>query len=357
MTNQTLTEIATRHQVHLERLKAGAIKENEIFLTQIDKVVTGRLAGRELTTFKRNKLEKLIASVRGDLSLITGDIANKIAEQAKELAVYEAGFEVRSLNEVITADFTVPTTAALTSAVFTNPLSIAGPDGGNLLKPFLKGATKKQVDAISLAIRSGYYEGQTTNQILQRIRGTRSQKFKNGVIARTGTAINSMVRTSLQHASVQARETTWRANTDVIKAVRWTSTIDGRTSQICRSLDGREYPYDKGPRPPIHINCRSSITPVLKDKFSSLRKGATRFSRGPEGVKYIPASQSYYGWLKNQPAAFQDSAIGRTRGLLLRNGGLSADRFAALNLNKNFKPTTLAEMRKLEPAAFDKANL
>jgi len=681
MPTDSLTEIATRHQVHLERLKAGAAKKNLRFLKKIDRSVSKRLAGKEITEFKRARLEKLIASVQGDMAVINGEITNAITTQARELAASEAGFEIRSLNEVVKVDFAVPTAGQLNSAVMNNPLSVKGPDGGKLLKSFLKDTTNRQTKAISSAIRSGYYQGQSNNEILRVIRGTRSNKFKDGIIARVGNTANALVRTALQHASVQAREATWNANKDIIKKVRWTATIDGRTSQICRSLDGREFDFDKGPRPPIHINCltgdtnvttcggvsnvykraykgtlvdiktasgrtisitpnhpilavsgwkaagdvnsfdklvcvtsphlivnndknsvdstfselfsavnvvcdssaisnapsaaedfhgdgasdsnikiistvslgwdgvrkaifnsrknnrlpfgsrmklafarfcsfgfffnaddpssngvmrcarkvgdllgagvvhsnllllrfipefsvfgfegadngsgraikpqvpsytgrtypsliglkdsilaaikindyvtgdrnavrgkdssdwlvanaeelsdcfdgepingtelddvvsvsrrevdchvynlenknnwyvsngiithncRSSVVPVLKDKFSSLRKGATRFSRGPDGVKYIPATKSYYGWLKNQPAKFQDSAIGKTRGALLRRGGLSSEQFSKLNLNNKFQPVTLADMRKLEPAAFEKANL
>jgi hypothetical protein len=41
----------------------------------------------------------------------------------------------------------------------------------------------------------------------------------------------------------------------------------------------------------------------------------------------------------------------------LRNGGLSAERFGQLRLSKNFDPLSLAEMQKLEPLAFLKADI
>ena len=164
----------------------------------------------------------------------------------------------------------------------------------------------------------------------------RANKFKDGIIARVGNTTNSLVRTALQHASAQAREATWQENSSVIESVIWTATLDGRTSMLCKSLDGREFPIDKGIRPPAHINCRSTIRAKLKPKYASLQKGATRFSRGTDGVKYVPAGENYYGWLKNQPKAFQESAIGVKRTQLLRNGGLSSEKFSKLNLNKNF---------------------
>jgi len=122
-------------------------------------------------------------------------------------------------------------------------------------------------------------------------------------------------------------------------------------------MDGKTFEIDKGPRPPIHINCRSSIVAVLDDKFKSLRAGATRSARGPDGVESISAKDSYYGWLKQQPKGFQESAIGPVRAKLMNEGGLSAKKFGELNLSNQFKPLTLAEMKKLEPTAFEKAGI
>lgn len=52
-----------------------------------------------------------------------------------------------------------------------------------------------------------------------------------------------------------------------------------------------------------------------------------------------------------------DIAIGTTRAKLLRSGGLSAERFAELQLGTNFQPLTLDEMRRLEPKAFARAGI
>ena len=48
-------------------------------------------------------------------------------------------------------------------------------------------------------------------------------------------------------------------------------------------------------------------------------------------------------------------AIGPQRGKLLRDGGLSSEKFGELQLSKSFEPLTLDEMRKLEPEAFKEA--
>ena len=143
----------------------------------------------------------------------------------------------------------------------------------------------------------------------------------------------------------------------MVKGYEWVSALDSRTSQICQSLDGRRFKIGEGPTTPAHINCRSTTTPVLSEAFSFLDKGATRASKGDSGGKQVNANETYYSWLKKQDRDFQNKAIGPTRTKLLNNGGLNADEFARLSLNRNFQPMTLDEMYKSQPEVFKNAGI
>ncbi|RYE69683.1 MAG: phage head morphogenesis protein, partial [Oxalobacteraceae bacterium] len=97
---------------------------------------------------------------------------------------------------------------------------------------------------------------------------------------------------------------------------------------------------------------------VAITRFSALlSKGGTRASVGDGGAQQVRADLSYYEWLVLQPAAFQDKAIGPVRAKLLRDGGLSVQRFSDLQLGRNFAPLTLQQMKALEPIAFERANI
>ena len=296
-------------------------------------------------------LKKLIAAIRGVMEdAYYGDIEKAWRKQIIDLADYEAGFEVRSLQNVVANfEFALPTENQIMTAAFVNPLSIEGVNGGQLLEPFYRDWTGKEVTRVTGAIRSGFSQGQTTQQILKTLSDHTMRIGRHNM--------STVVRTGLGHASNQARQATFNRNSDIVKGVRIVATLDLKTSDICRDLDGREYPLDKGPRSPFHPNCRTIIVAIIDERFKFFEEDATRSARGPDGIEQIDAKTTYYKWIKDEPAAFQDAALGPTRGNLLRNGGLSAERFAALQLGRNFEPLTLREMEKLEPVAFAKAKI
>lgn len=359
---QELTEIATRHQVYLEGLKTHEVKKTQKFLKDIDKIVSTKLAGKDITSYSKKRLNTLLKSVRADLRVVSGNYSDMVAGESVDIANYERDFEIRSMNKVVAYDFVVPPSSQLRTAIFDNPLTMNGADNGKLLKPFLKDMSNRSMQQVAGAIQSGYYQGDTTDQILRSIKGTRAAKYTDGTLHQINRAMATATRTAVQHAAVQAREQVWNDNKDIVKKVKWVSALDGRTSAICRSLDGQEFPIDKGLRPPAHPNCRSTVVAVLDSRFDSLDEGATRKARstnakGESVVKSVPANETYYTWLKRQPRAFQASVVGENRAKLLRNGGMSADKFSSLQLDKEFKERTLADLNKLEPLAFEKANV
>jgi len=121
----------------------------------------------------------------------------------------------------------------------------------------------------------------------------------------------------------------------------------------CQSLDQREFEVGKGPTPPIHVRCRSTTIAVISEEFDFLKGGRTRSAEfGP-----VKGDKSYFDWLKRQNKSVQSEALGPTRAKLFSEGGLSAEKFSALQLDKNFAPLTLDEMQALEPLAFKKAGL
>lgn len=351
-----LLEQVTRHSVLLERLKAGEVKKFETVLRKVDTHVRDQLTRKELTTYSRSRLEEFLARVGGKLLDIYKTFNDRMQADLVDIALYEAAFEGRSLAKALLIDALIPSDSLIRAAINTQPLQVSGIDGGTLLKPFLKGWTRTEAARVTNAIRLGVVQGQTNAEITQAIRGTAAQNFTDGVLAVSNRNARSVIQTAVQHVATTARMETLKANTDVIPGYRWVSTLDRKTSALCKSLDGRVFEVGKGPLPPAHVNCRSTTVPVTR--LSGLfADGATRASVGAAGGAQVSAGLSYYQWLQTQPAAFQDAALGPVRAKLFRNGGLTAERFAALQLDKNFKPLTLDQLKELEPLAFERAGI
>jgi SPP1 gp7 family putative phage head morphogenesis protein len=358
--NQAILDATIRHAVFLEQLKSGEVAKFAPFLKEIDRALRDRLTRADLTEYTAKRLQTLLDEVD---SLLLG-IFNRYSEQLNldlvDLANYEAQFEATSLSRAAPVGFTfdalLPVASAIRAAILTNPLSVRGADGGKLLDTFIKGFTTTERQRLTGTIRQGFFEGRTNFQIIKDIRGTKAAGYNDGVLATTNRNAGAIIRTAVQHVATQARMETLKANPDVVQSVEWVSTLDSKTTAQCRTLDKRRFKLTEGPRPPIHINCRSTVVAVTN--FSALfGKGATRASVGGSGAKQVRADQSYYDWLKAQPAAFQEKAIGPTRAKLFRDGGLSAERFSELQLDRQFLPITLDQMRKLEPLAFARAGI
>jgi SPP1 gp7 family putative phage head morphogenesis protein len=351
-TSEALIQTTVRHQVLLERLKSGEVNRFTKFLKQIDSDLKERLLNDDLTNFSRTRLERLLVEVENALSGVFGEFQQELEGGLSDLAEYEAGFEAASIDDALESfESVVPASSQVRAAIFSAPLSVRGAGGGKLLEPFIADWSTGEKTRVIGAIRQGVFEGQTNFQIIQAIRGTRANKYTDGILATTSRNAEAIVRTAVQHVSSVARFETWQENTAVVKGYKWVSTLDGRTSTQCRSLDGQVFKLGKGPKPPIHIRCRSTTVAELDERFNFLKEGAQRASKdGP-----VDSGQTYYEWLKTQSVEFQDEVLGKTRARLFRDGGLSAERFAALNLHRNFTPMTLEEMRRKEPLAFGKA--
>lgn len=652
---QSLVDLVNRNAVALERLKAGESRKFQAYLREIDKSLRERLLANDLTEFSRARMERLLVGVAGmlgeNLQAYASDLSDSLVQLANQQGEHEAGMITAISAAPDALEFVIPSVEQMKAAVFSNPLSVRGPDGGKLLQPFIDDWTTSEIDTITGAIRQGYFEGQTTQQIVQRIRGTKANNYADGLLARTNLNADAITRTAINHAATTARVETMKANSDICKGYRFHATLDSKTStqcfvgstlvawdgplqkifrseyvgnvitvttaagkklegtpnhpvltpngflplhelkpgqevvcsvpgkntsicsyqkiampatlselfdffshqpstdilrkrasaddfygdgagmdgeintvlveselgynlvpvglqdvqdnqfsldnrlasvlangaghdlavarapiikpsQItpgviesgiepasaspylsddfngpfsgfehfndataiindklinlppaetghgpglfekrgdcgggytvlpantggaaplaietdyiigvisefrrchvytlecsqgfysagglivknCRSLDGQVFKFGKGPLPPLHIRCRSTVVEELSDEYSWLSEGATRSS----AQGYQDAQLSYYDWLKTQTADYQDEVLGPTRGKLLRDGGLSSEKFSALQLDRNFMPITLDEMKKRNPLAFKRAGI
>ena len=242
-TSPQLVEQTIRHQVFLERMKTGEANQYAEFLREIDRSIRMRLSGEDLTQFTRQRLDRLIGAVDSDIAAIYDRFWDELEGRLDDVAQYEAGFESRSINQVLNNFETViPSADQIRAAVIAAPLSVRGPDGGKLLESFYRDWTEAERQRVSGAVRQGFFEGQTNAQIIRAIRGTKAANFSDGLLAINSRNAEAVVRTAVQHVASVARQETWNANPSLVRSIRWISTLDSRTTQICRSLDHQPFP-------------------------------------------------------------------------------------------------------------------
>jgi len=355
-TPDQLVNIQTRNQVFLERLKTGEHKKFIPFLKRISTAIRARLLEEGETIESKRRLNALLSDLTAIQNGVYDDYIQQLSLDLETIGIDQAEFQGDALNSVI-VDFEADTPAPqqLLTAFRVTPMSVEGLGTKPLLEPFIKDWSKTATQRVNTTIQQGFTQGKTTAEIIRDVKGTRGAKFNDGVLAKVNRDAAAIVRTSVQHVASTAQHKVLKEND--IEQYEWISTLDSKTSSQCKNLDGMIFDLGKGPTPPVHINCRSSTAPIISDEFDFLDKGAKRAARGADGGEQAPASTTYYSWLKTQPAAFQDSAVGTTRGKLLRNGGLSSEEFQQLSMGRNFKDITLKEMQRKRPEVFEQANV
>ena len=209
-----------------------------------------------------------------------------------------------------------PATFSLTAA---KGATITLPNGEVLTKAF-RGIATDQAERFSQVVRNGLLTGETTPSIAKRLVGqlqfgeqarTARQLAAAGgeLTAMADNQIMSLVRTSINQVANSASMAVYEANQDISKKYRYIATLDSRTSSICRALDNREFEYGKGPTPPQHFGCRSTIVAVIDPDIlppSTIAKRAS--ADGP-----VPINTSYGQWLKDQPLKTQQDVLGASK--------------------------------------------
>jgi len=330
----SLTNVAIRRAHYLEGYKAGAVREYVSFLLSARNDIIGKLnASGELTAFKRDRLETLLASIDARVDKAYSRASAGLLKNLSDLAGLESEFEGESLSDVLPArlNVKVPPATQVAAAVFARPFQ------NKLLKDYASELGKAKATEIANAIRTGYFEGLTNAEIVRRLT---ENEFAGSV-----RQAEAVVRTAIGHTANTARNAVWQANADIVSGVEWVAALDSRTTATCRGRDGQVYPVDSGPRPPAHWNCRSTTVAVLKDDKD--QDPGTRASKdGP-----VAGDLDYSGWLKTQPKDFVVDMLGKDKAELFLKGGLHLAKF----IDKAGNELTLPQLKAKYKAAWGKA--
>lgn len=365
--NDLLFDEAVRHQIHLAKYSNFVVRRIMAVLNRSDQrlydELSAALARLDAESFTVERLESLLGSVRALNAQAYAQVGEELRKELVEFVVYEAAYQHQALTSLLPVQVHVASISA--EQVYT--AAFARPFQGVLLKGVLDDMEAGRAKKVRQTIAQGFVENKTTDQIIRELRGTRARAFADGLMEAPRRDIEAVTRTALSHMAGAVQDRFVGANLDLIKAVVWDSTLDLRTSPICRLRDkllytpdthkpiGHSVPWLGGPGR-AHWRCRSHQVYVLKsneelglDVPEIVVKGKTRASLDGQ----VPAETNFADWLKKQSAARQIEVLGPARAQLMRDGKLPLERM----YGQNGQYLTLEEMRARDAEAFRRAGL
>ena len=197
------------------------------------------------------------------------------------------------------------------------------PNGETVEKAFRGIATRNQA-LLARTIRAGVFSGESVNSIAKKLVGELNFEDTAKAAGQTKLAthqIKTIVRTSVNQVQNQASQAVYAANKKVAPRYEYVATLDSKTSNVCKRLDGRKFQYNRGPTPPQHFNCRSTTVPVVDYEGLSKRKGFEDLTEPPVGkvvsrpsaTGRVPQGTQYGDWLLQQDKKLQVKTLGTAK--------------------------------------------
>lgn len=296
--------------------------------------------------FRQQRLEGLLKAIRPMIQDGYDTIADGTSKALLDIASAEVGGTARAINVQLGIDLIQPRvpeamlralvdTTLLPTATTPQDLSAIGREWWNRQAGVLQ---QRVFDTMNV----GIVQGETLQQLVNRVRGTRAKGYTDGVMDLARRDAQRLVRTWTSLTLNKARESTYEANQDVIKGIQHVSTLDGRTSLICIARSGNTYTLpEHKPLPPtqhpyapipLHWNCRSTYIPLLKSFQDILGDAGTALDAKLQAIGagtrasmdgQIAADTSFQAFLTRKGESFQRKLLGQTRWQLWKDGKLT----------------------------------
>lgn len=331
-----------QHQAYLYRLSSSEVVQllqqfDQLSNTMLSKLrdCLDELSDAERTTLMAGQYTtpqlKTIRSLLQDWQRTLGtQLTDQFMLSAMALAFYEANYIAKQADQMIKAN-----EKTLIALVKKKPMI-----GGVLLDAlFSKIAGDSRLKVESL-IRDALNQGQTNQQILQRIKGTKRLSYQDGILNQSRITIDMMTRTARSHvANVTYVDTYEKLGA---KYLRFVSVLDSRTSLICGSLDGTVWAINDPEirRPPLHPHCRS----ILVGVEASGDTLGQRPAKNNQETKTVNSNTSFKEWFAQQDQTFQKNWLGTSRFELYQQGKYSLDKFVD---PLSGQPFTLKQMQAI----------
>jgi SPP1 gp7 family putative phage head morphogenesis protein len=380
--NDDIADAVIERALEVERAAAGQRAEVLKLLEQLEGDLAAELARIDPSDSAREsvrarRLDSLLTRTREAIRTAYAEANSAHLGFLTDLAQLELDFAAAAINGAVGFDLAGGGLDRATLRALAKDTLIEGAPSAEWWARQAGDTAERFTDAM----RQGMARGENLGQLVRRVRGSRAAGYGDGVMATSRRNAESLVRTSAQAVAHEAREESYKANDDLIKAVQWRSTLDSRVSTICAALDGLQWSlegkplgHDRArPGPPAHWRCRSTVVPVLRSwselagpnalPITSRKRGSVQEvleqklrEKGWSEEKIAKArahtrasmdgqvskTASFDTWLRGRPPEVQKRILGAQRAALFQQGKLSARDL----IDQSGRPLTLAELRR-----------
>lgn len=330
-----LEHLLADRKILLFRYDAHLRQEISQKLTALQRQLLNRLASAGIESIHQSELKTLLKDIRQAVSESYGEVSEHCNAQLSRLLPIETQAMAQIYNQAVQFDLFNTVTETRIKAV--KQFVIAGSP--------LEDWWAKQGNELSFKfqnlIRQGMLDGKSTGELISE---------SKDLLATSRRWAETLVRTSVMKVHDKAQELLRDENLDILKGEQQISTLDLRTSEVCRARDGKAWDLDKKPlgdhnlpyaRPPLHPNCRSTMRLLTK----SWRELGIDADEIPESTRasmdgQVKSGLHYEDWLKGKTAEQQDQVLGKGKADLWRRGVIT---FRDM-LDQSGRPLTLEQL-------------
>ncbi len=363
----------TQHQIDLLRVSASLRKDVVEELIKLESYLTTELQAADLTVNKASKMEALLSQTQKQIQGAYTLIGSNHQKDLHKLADLESKQAVKVTNAQIGADVLTVKLSPKQLEALVDGKHIFGASS----KDWWNGQSADLQAKFATAMRQGVLLGESVDELAKRVRGTKANGYNDGLMALKKREAEALVRSSVISISNEARLRTYEEMGDVAKGIQWVATLDTRTTEICRALDGKAWTlkdrkpigHDKKfPGPTAHWNCRSTQIVVMKswDELSGKKlpsvgneelqakmaeklkaKGWSdeKIAKALPGMRASMDGQTakettFNDWLKRKSDAQVNKMLGPGRAELWKTGKLTVSDMT----DQNNRPLTLKQL-------------
>jgi len=316
-----------KHDIDLMRVDAGTRRQILGVLKGLEKDAMTKLAkfgtmSGAIATPTIKQAELIAQSIAPTIKKAYTQMTDLLGDTMVKVGGHQSDIVLTELNRAVTVDLGLKKLDLNVLKTLPGKTMI---EGAPIAQWFNKQSEDLQTKFLN-QMRMGIVNGESIPEIARRVRGTAANGFKDGIMQASRSQAQTLTRSAVMASANKARLATYAQNAAVIKGMQWLSTLDSRTSDICKGLDqeswylgGDPIPPTKTPflgPPPAHFNCRSTLVPVtkswseltknpkIKKKLDALPPSKRRGLRASmDGL--VSDKLDYEDWLSMQDPGFQ----------------------------------------------------